>query len=371
MPDPYQMIGYIREGPSALERSLRHNQPAIRSLAEERLRGRIKRVVVTGIGSSHTAALMAAPVFTYHCPLPTLVCDSADYAAFADRWVDDQTLVAAVSRSGERGLVVNAIQDAVRRGALAVGVTGVATSLLAQSGRVTLLTQEGPEVTFPKTKSVLATAGLLMQLGIALADPDDPHIESRQQALQAAPTEIQSTLAPFEAEIRALLPALQTHAAVAVAGTAGNHGTALEGAMKLQEAAYVPTYGNSTDGLLNGPVGALDSRWLVVLLITRYDLPLSDDLLRVVNALGARSLAICEAGVQLRQPVTHRLNLPATVDPLVGALHYLPPLQMLAYYWTVARGMNPDAPSSMRAILDAVLIPGRDEPELRQGSGGA
>jgi glucosamine--fructose-6-phosphate aminotransferase (isomerizing) len=367
MSDAYHMIGYIREGPSALERSLRHNEAAIRSLAEARRLGRFARVVVTGIGSSHTAALMAAPVFTYHCPLPTLVCDSAEYAALADRWVDDRTLLAAVSRSGERGLVVSALQDAARRGAYAVGVTGVETSLLAEAGRMTLLTQEGAEVTFPKTKSVLATAGLLMRLGLALADPGDPETGPRLQALQAAPAHIQASLGPFEDEVRALLPTLQAHEIVAVAGTGGNYGTALEGAMKLQEAAYVPTCGNSTDGLLNGPVGALDGRWLVILLISRYDLPLSEEVLRVVNSLGARSLVVCEAGLQLRQPVSHRLTLPGAVDPLIGALHYLPPLQMLAYYWTVARGMNPDAPSSMRAILDAVLVPGRDEPELRQG----
>ncbi len=367
MSDAYHMIGYIREGPSALERSLHPNERVIGSLAEDRSRGRYARVVVTGIGSSYTAALMAAPVFTYHCPLPTLVCDSAEYDAFAARWVDDRTLVAAVSRSGERGLVVRALEDAVRRGACAVGVTGVETSLLAKSGRRTLLTQEGAEAAFPKTKSVLATAGLLMRLGLALSDPDDSEAESRLQSLQAAPAQIRSGLGPLEAEVRALLPVLQTHEKVAVAGTGGNYGTALEGAMKLQEAAYVPTYGNSTDGLLNGPIGALDPHWLVVLLISRYDLPLAEQVLHVLNSLGAHSLVICEAGLQLREPVTHRLNLPVSVDPLLGALHYLPPLQMLAYYWTVARGMNPDAPSSMRAILDAVLVPGRDEPELRQG----
>jgi hypothetical protein len=41
-------------------------------------------------------------------------------------------------------------------------------------------------------------------------------------------------------------------------------------------------------------------------------------------------------------------------------------LQLLAYHWTVSRGMNPDAPASMAAILDAVLAPGRQEPELRE-----
>jgi glucosamine 6-phosphate synthetase-like amidotransferase/phosphosugar isomerase protein len=59
------------------------------------------------------------------------------------------------------------------------------------------------------------------------------------------------------------------------------------------------------------------------------------------------------------------VRLPVAVDPYLSALVYLPPIQLLAYYWTVARKMNPDAPTSMRAILDAILPPGRQEPELR------
>jgi glucosamine 6-phosphate synthetase-like amidotransferase/phosphosugar isomerase protein len=50
---------------------------------------------------------------------------------------------------------------------------------------------------------------------------------------------------------------------------------------------------------------------------------------------------------------------------LLAGLFYLPPLQLLTYYWTLAKGLNPDAPSAMRDVLDAILPPGREEPELR------
>jgi glucosamine 6-phosphate synthetase-like amidotransferase/phosphosugar isomerase protein len=59
------------------------------------------------------------------------------------------------------------------------------------------------------------------------------------------------------------------------------------------------------------------------------------------------------------------VRLPLAVDPYLSALVFLPPIQLLAYYWTVARKMDPDSPTSMRAILDAILPPGRQEPELR------
>jgi fructoselysine-6-P-deglycase FrlB-like protein len=74
---------------------------------------------------------------------------------------------------------------------------------------------------------------------------------------------------------------------------------------------------------------------------------------------------LCEAGLGFEALADHVLTLPVPVDPLLAALHYLLPLQLLAYEWAVARGLNPDTPKSMRAILDAVLPPDREEPELR------
>jgi glucosamine 6-phosphate synthetase-like amidotransferase/phosphosugar isomerase protein len=59
------------------------------------------------------------------------------------------------------------------------------------------------------------------------------------------------------------------------------------------------------------------------------------------------------------------LTLPDRVDPMLTALYYLPVLQMMTYYWALAKGLNPDVPDSMRDILDAILPEGREEPELR------
>lgn len=135
--------------------------------------------------------------------------------------------------------------------------------------------------------------------------------------------------------------------------------------MKIQESSYIPAYANSTDGLLNGPVGALDENWLVVTMVGPRDEGVTDQLLRAAHRFGAHSLVLAESTVKLTENPTHRLPVPGGADPSIAALHFLPPLQLLAYYWTVSRGMNPDAPASMTAILEAILPPGRSEPELR------
>jgi len=365
MSEHYHMIDYIHEGPSALQRTLDDNEAAVQTLLATVRQRKLRRVVVSGVGSSYTAAVMAAPLFHNHSTLPVLVVQSTDHAHFAAKWIDENALVVVVSRSGERDWVVNALRQAVEGGAYGVAMTGVSDSLLAQQGQMTLLTSEGPEITFPKTKSVVTCAGLLMRLALGLTEPNDQEAARRLAALRAMPARMGRGLEKLEPELKALLPRLTPHSVVWVAGTGSNHGVALEAAVKIQETAYVTTLGENTGNVFHGSLGPLNKDWLIVPLVTATDLGLSKQLLELVRKFGAHSLCVTEAGLDLGGMADHVLTLPETYDSLVGALAFLPVMQLLTYYWTLARGLNPDAPSIMRDMLDAFLPPGREEPELR------
>ena len=365
MPGKYHMIDYIHEAPEALTRTLEANEEPILALADSVSHLDLRRIVITGIGSSNTASLMAAPLWLQHSRLPVHFVESSEFGDLPSHMVDEHALVIAVSRSGERGLVVDACRRAAGAGAFTVSITGSADCLLAQKARVSLTTREGPEITFPKTKSVATCAGLLMRLALGLAGADEPLAASRLAALRAAPQAMLRSLEATESELKALLESMAPHEFVAIAGTGSNYGVALEAAMKLQEASFIPTYGNSTNGLLNGPVGALNNRWLLILLVTVHDQTLSNELLRVAVRFGADTLVVAESAVSLAERPWHRMQIPGRIDSPLAALSFLPPMQLIAYYWTVARGMNPDAPASMQAILEAILPAGRQEPELR------
>jgi glucosamine--fructose-6-phosphate aminotransferase (isomerizing) len=363
MSKSYHMIDYIHEGPDGLRRTLAASEAGIEYLVGRIRRDGIERIILTGVGSSYTAAMMAQPAFWYHCPLPVYVMPGPELGYYGASLVGERTLVIAISRSGERGVVVNTLAESIAEGALGVAVTAVPDSLMAQKAELALASAEGGEITWPKTKSVIAATGLLMRLALALAPPEDEAAVERLRWLLDAPGSIERTIEAVEPQLCALMPTVEKQELVAVVGTGPNYGTAIEGAMKVMEASSVSTRFDSTDGLLNGPVGGLDARWLVVALVTPVDLEQTRELLGVVRSLGARSLCICAPGLDLGTAASHVLNLPESPDALLGPLLYLPPLQLLAYFWTVARGMNPDAPQSMRAILDAILPPGREEPE--------
>ncbi|MCC7354124.1 MAG: SIS domain-containing protein, partial [Anaerolineae bacterium] len=232
MPGPYHMIGYIHENPDALRRTLNDNEARIEEIAERVMKGRIQRVIVFAQGSSYSAAVMAAPVFRYHCALPVHVLSASDLMYYAPRLVDRHTLAVGVSRSGERGQVIDIMKDCVERGAFCVAMTGVSDSLLAQNGDLTLLTSEGPEITFPKTKSVTVCAGLLMRLALALGTQDDESA-ARLRALWEMPEVLQRTLGTVEEQLAGLMPSITLHKMVVIAGTGTNYGVALEGAIKI------------------------------------------------------------------------------------------------------------------------------------------
>jgi glutamine---fructose-6-phosphate transaminase (isomerizing) len=364
MSNNYHMIDYIHEIPDVLRKTFIENKTPIHKIVEKLKAKHIQKIVIIGLGSSYTAGLMAAPVFRTHCSLPTYIFPSTELGPFMSDLVDDHSMVIAVSRSGERGWVVDVLKESIHRGAMGVAITGQAGSLLAQNAQNLLLTEEGPEITFAKTKSVSTCCGLLMQLALALADPNDKIASNRQQLLYSTPDLLRTVITTVEPQVQELIPRIGTHKMLMVGGTVGNYGAALEFAIKLQEAANVPVMANDTGNLMHGPWGPVNAEWLITLLVTNYDIGLSKKTLQLAGALNGHRLVIAEAGIEIDDLCEYKITLPETVDLLSAGLTYLIPLQLLTFYWSLSNGLNPDAPVGMHVMLDAMLPPGREEPEF-------
>ena len=190
----HHMIEYIRDEPELLARTFRDADAAVRQLVDGVRADRWRRLVVVGIGSSYNAALMAVPAFRLHSPIPVEVLPSTELTYYAERWLEPGTIVLSVSRSGERGWVVEAQQAARAAGAYAVAMTGIADSLLADGADLVLPTSEGLEITFSKTKSVMTCAGLLVRLALCLAPAADVEAQRRLALLESLPGIIDETM---------------------------------------------------------------------------------------------------------------------------------------------------------------------------------
>lgn len=364
MAHSYQMLDYIYQSPDALTRTLQSNEAKIESIASQVRERNIQRVIISGVGSSYTAGMIAAPVFMRFCSLPTYILPSTEVAAYQPGLIDDKTLVMAVSRSGERGWVVDSFSEAVRQGAMGVAITGNANGLLAQQAPNILISGEGPEVSFPKTKSVVAHSGILARLALALADPKEPAVVATLKALNGMPGLITDTLQACEPQVQAIMPELKKYRKIMLAGTLGNFGVALEGTLKMQEASGLVVMGNETGNMLHGPWGTISPDWLVILLVTGFDQALSEINLRLAGKLGAKRLAIVEPGLDLGSLADYAITIPLKPERYLAGMAFLPPIQLLTYFWGIANGLDLDNPANASAVLEAMLPEGRQEPEM-------
>jgi glutamine---fructose-6-phosphate transaminase (isomerizing) len=358
----HNMFSYVMESGSSLERTLREADPAIRQVAAE-ARGRgCRRLVLTGVGSSYTAAVAAKPAFDNLVDIPAYVIPATELSYYPSL-LKPETLVLLLSRSGERKLLVDALALAQGSGALTVLLTGNGDSLMAQQATRVIVTSEGPEASFPKTKSVTAGIGAFLALSLDLASPPSQDSVRAGAALERSPALVNDALQMALPVIEAQGPKFFSCDRVIVTGTAGNAGVAMEMQVKLEESALVATQWMDTGNLLHGPLCLLDDNWLVIFLVTERDLALSADAILLVKSLGGKTLGLVPPHLSDAVVPDYSIPVPASPHQLTDALIYLPVLQLLAYEWTVFKGLNPDSPPGSDVMMQSMLPEGRLEAE--------
>lgn len=358
------MHSYILESGQALGRTLREARPALDEVGAEARRRGCKKVILSGVGSSYTAGWAAKFAFDEVCPLTTYLLPSTELSYYPNL-VGSEALVAILSRSGERKFVIDAMEWAEGAGSFTVAMTGAAGSLMADKASRVVLTAEGPEASFPKTKSVTAGMGAFLGLAAALSDPDDPRTRNLEQHLRLLPALVDQAVELAAAPVAGVVDNLLKCTQVIVAGTGGNAGAAMETDIKLQESALVTTQWMDTGNLVHGPLCLLDESWLAVVLATEQDAKLASDAVRLVKALGGRTLVLAPDTVRLDTEPDHLVPVPLVPSRTIEAPVYLAPLQLLAYHWTVAKGLDPDKPQGADVIMNAMLPEGRVEAEAR------
>jgi glucosamine 6-phosphate synthetase-like amidotransferase/phosphosugar isomerase protein len=359
----YRMLEYIQEQPAAIERTLSTIGGQIDAAIELVRKRSCRRLVVAGFGSSYTAALMAKPAFLTHCGLPVEIVVATDLVTLSGLALDAETAVVLVSRSGERGWIIRALEEVQRRRCASIALTASPTSKLAQGAERVILTAEGPESAFAKTKSVVTTAVALVRFALGLAKVDSLSVRTCLNELRALPAHMASFLPRLEAEVQSLGPWIAGHDYAMVTGVDGEVGTALETAIKIQESASIVAYPDHSGNALHGALGVLSSRWLCIAFVSVGNEKLSASLLQLVGEFGAHRLCVAARGTEGRLVVEKTIVVPRAANPLLQPLLSLPAGQLLSFVWAVQRNLNPDAPAFASTMLKAMLEPGRAEPD--------
>ncbi len=322
-------------------------------LSDEDLRS-IDKVFVVACGTAFHSGLIAKYAIEHWCRIPVEVEVASEFR-YRDPVLDRDTLVVAVSQSGETADTLEAVRHARRQGARVLAVCNTNGSQIPRESDAVLYTHAGPEVGVASTKAFLAqlTANYLVGLALAQARgtkyPDE--IRREFELLSAMPEAVAQTLALMD-PVRKLAQEIAQSKAVLFLGRHVGYPVALEGALKLKELAYMHAEGFAAGELKHGPI-ALIEEGLPVVVITPS--PVSDPLLhskllsniREIQARGARTIVIAEEGDETVAPFADFLvELPA-VPKLYQPLLTTIPLQILAAEIARSRGYNIDKPRNL------------------------
>jgi glucosamine--fructose-6-phosphate aminotransferase (isomerizing) len=344
-----------------------YEQPqAVRDTLAERVRGgkleledigltelevkNLRRMVILATGTAYHAGVVGRYVIEEWARLPCEP-DIASEWRYRNPVLSRDTLVVAISQSGETRDTIHAVRLARESGARTVAITNLMGTQITREVEHVLYTRAGMEVSVAATKTFTAQVALLDLLALRLAQVRKTLPEEEIARLVADVSSLPEKIAAYLDGDHPIEEIAQRHYRKPFFLYLGRHiglPICLEGALKLKEISYIPTEAYSAGEMKHGPIALLDEQTPVVCVATDshvYDKVVSN--IQEVRARGAQVIAIATDG---NEDIQHHADdvvfVPRTHPFLQAALAVIP-LQLLAYRIARLRGFNVDQPRNL------------------------
>jgi glucosamine--fructose-6-phosphate aminotransferase (isomerizing) len=274
---------------------------------------------------------------------------------YRDPVLDRQTLVVAISQSGETADTLEAVRHAREQRATVLAICNTNGAQIPRESDAVLYTRAGPEIGVAATKTFLAQIAAVELVGLALARARGTkwgdEIEREFANLAAVPAAIEKVLEVAE-QVRVLARDIASAKAVLFLGRHVGYPVALEGALKLKELAYMHAEGFPAGELKHGPIALIEEGLPVVVVMPSptgrgvlHQKMLSN--IAEIKARGARTIVVAETGdVEAAVHADHLIEVPA-VPTLLAPFVQTVPLQVLAAEIAQARGYDVDKPRNL------------------------
>lgn len=309
----------------------------------------LDRIIITACGTSWHSGLIGELYIEELARIPVEVEYASEFR-YRNPLVTKNTLCVVISQSGETADTLAAMREAKRRGARTLGLVNVVGSTMAREDDGGIYLHAGPEIGVASTKAftsqVIALALLTLKLGRLR---EMSVVKGRQiaQAMLKLPEQIQSIL-DRAAEIEAIAELFKNATNFLYLGRGYNFPVALEGALKLKEISYIHAEGYPAAEMKHGPIALIDENMPVVFIAPHdsvFDKIVSN--IQEVKARGGKVIAITSQQEDvLANLIDFEIRIPQTEDMLYPILSVIP-LQLLAYYVAVKRGLNVDQPRNL------------------------
>jgi glucosamine--fructose-6-phosphate aminotransferase (isomerizing) len=321
-------------------------------LSDDDLRD-VDKIIIVACGTSFYSGLVAKYAIEHWTRIACEV-ELASEFRYRDPIVDRQTLVIAISQSGETMDTLMALRHAREQRARVLAICNTNGSTIPRESDAVLYTHAGPEVAVASTKAfltqIVACYLVALYLGQVRGTKFGDEISSVLRDLQAMPEKIDRVLDTME-PVRELARSMGDATSVLFLGRHVGYPVALEGALKLKELAYMHAEGFAAGELKHGPIALIEEGLPVVVIVpplgrgVLHDKVVSN--IQEIRARGARTIVIAEEGDEAVVPyATHLIRIPTSATLLQPLLSTVP-LQVFACELAVAKGHDVDQPRNL------------------------
>ena len=304
---------------------------------------------ITACGTSYHAAMIGESVIESMAGIPVEVEYASEFR-YKDPIIDQNTVVLAISQSGETADTLAAIKMAKKKGATVLGICNVVGSSIARETDGGVYIHAGPEIGVASTKAFTSQVTVLILLAQLLGRRKNLTLASGKKFvsdMSRLPDIVQSVL-DSSGLIKKIAEKFKHADNFLYLGRGFNYPVALEGALKLKEISYIHAEGYPAAEIKHGPIALIDEKMPVVVIAPQdktYDKVINN--IEQVKARNGSVIAIATEGdKEIGKIADWVIPIPKVES------HFLPivaviPLQLLAYYIAILRGCNVDQPRNL------------------------
>ena len=317
-------------------------------LSLEELRD-VQHLVIVGCGTAYHAGLLAGYYIEQFTPEITIETVIASEYRYRQAYIPEGSVALIVSQSGETADTLACLREIKKQGIRTVGIVNAIGSTIAREVDGGTYVHVGPEISVASTKAFTSQVMAMVMFGLTIAQAKGvkpvvlrPYVEE----IAKLPEEIRMVLDGVTESVREIATKYTEYDHAIYLGRDTAYPTAMEGALKLKEVSYVDANAYAFGELKHGPLALVDDRFFELALVPSgelYEKAVSN--VQEVLARGGHVVAVTNAD-DFDLPVENVVKITTSLEIFVPILMNLVS-QLLAYYITVAKGLNVDQPRNL------------------------
>jgi len=330
---PHFMLKEIYEQPQAIRNALR-TQRIYHELVASRLDS-AGVVYLIGCGTAYHACLAGSYLLAKLAGLRSQAAIASEFNHVHADLLTKDSVVVAISQSGETADTLNAVRQSREKGATIIGITNVMGSTLTRLSDVYIGQNSGPEIGVAATKTFTAQVSVLTR--------------QYMKKLAEVPNAVTQVLGKQANTIKEIARKYKDRPSWCFLGRGISEVVAIEGRLKLLEIAYIPSLAYAAGESKHGFIAIVEPGYPVVFVAPRDEThtKIIGNIMEM-KARGANIISLIEEGDKQIESISDDvIEMPKGIPSFMTPLLYIVPLQLLAYQVAVEKGYDPDRPRNL------------------------